>query len=173
MGWNSPEILACCHNSLKSVVPFTFLFLEIIKCPNMERGASAWDQDTDDADYILRSGIIPKLTVLWKTWHSEGPNFCLQNESGKGKAEPCGGGEGQQDVLNPVWCWWEWGLQQAQPCHPQPCLAASVPPSCSLPGAQLEPRYAPLISAPACWKSSLSSIPHLTQEHPNSLFCHS
>lgn len=89
--------------------PFKFW---MISCPNKERDTPALllGIKTQMMIIFLEQVLFPSLLPSARAWCSEGPNFCLQNKSGRGKAVLCGGGEGQQDMPNPGWCVWEWGL---------------------------------------------------------------
>lgn len=119
-----------------------------------------------------------------EAWPSEGPNFWRQKESGRGKAVPYGGREGQQHMLVPwprvpvidVWVGMRYvasialtpaALPHSSYFHPHfPFREPGWSPACSR-------VMLPSISSPAHRKSSLSSIPQLTREHPNSPLCHS
>lgn len=163
--WNSPGILVSYHNSLKASVPFTFPTLEMIKCPHMERDTSALllGIKTQMMIIFLEQVLFPNLLSSAKVWHSEGPNFCLQNKSGRGKAVICGGGKGSKLSLTLA------GVGGNEVCS-KPSLDPLSPasqlqshPHLPFQEPSLQSWYAPPISTPACWKSSLSSIPQLTR----------
>lgn len=162
------------HNSLKASVLFTFSTLEMIKCQTQrDTSALLLGIKTQVMIIFLEQVLFPNLLSSAKVWHSEGPNFCLQNKSGRGKAVTGGGEKGSKLCLTLA------GVGGSEVCS-KPSLDTLSPasqlqfhPHFPFQEPSLQSWHAP----PHLYSSMLEIVsllhPSADQEHPKSLFCHS